>query len=333
VPNQGQPKHRTIPRLVPENGTSAPTLESLLQARLRKVASDNEDEEVQDLARVTLHHLVQHTPEMDANGTFAFLSEVGLHRAFSSTPSSLTSLSQKKLGCESNEPEGTDLSRSDALQGAAAEAAKASFRAHRAAVAEQAAPLASKTAISPLETIQDIRATISKLSAEFSFPPSLDFSDEEADGLAYTPTNAPIRVYEHALEGLLTQLDAVESNGDEEVRVARRTVVQEVEMALEGVEKKVKRARQVAQDTNKPGEDVLAEATASSTDLVEDEEHTRAESAPEAKAEEGGHSPSHTTAASYSSLAPVSASEVDVVSYTTDSADVVPDVISHNPTL
>ena len=51
----------------------------------------------------------------------------------------------------------TDLSRSDALQGTAAEAAKASFKAHREAVAEEAAPSVSKTAATPLKAIQDIR--------------------------------------------------------------------------------------------------------------------------------------------------------------------------------
>ena len=164
-------------------------------------------------------------------------------------------------------PRDTDLSRSDALQGSTAEAAKASFKAHREAVAEQAAHPASKGAATPLEAIQDIRANLSKLSADFSIPPSLDFSDDEADGLAYTPANAPIRVYEHALEGLLAQLDAVESDGDEEVRVARRSVVKEVETALEGVETKVKIAREVAKDNNNHDENDLAEATASSSEI------------------------------------------------------------------
>ena len=72
IVNQGQ---RDAPHLVPENETSAgaPTLESLLQVRLRKVASDNEDVEMQDVARATLHHLAQHTPD----ATSALSSEVG----------------------------------------------------------------------------------------------------------------------------------------------------------------------------------------------------------------------------------------------------------------
>ncbi|KAH9003668.1 hypothetical protein EDB86DRAFT_2845923 [Lactarius hatsudake] len=298
--HQGWPEHRTTPHLVPEQ---VPTSESLLRARLRKIASVDEDEEARDLARATLHHLAQHTFERDANDTSALSHEMKLDNATQS-------------------PEGTgDLSRSDALQGAAAEAAKTSFRAHRAAVVEQAASPVSKTAISPLETIQDIRATLSKLSTDFSIPPSLDFSDDEADGLAYTPTNTPIRAYEHALEGLLAQLDAVESDGDEEVRMARRTVVKEVEMALEGVEKKVQRAREVAQDNSKSGEDVLAEATVSSSDHLEDEDtRSRADSVAGAKTEEEEHSVSIPAATSYSTFAPASASEVDAVKNAADSA-------------
>lgn len=209
----------------------------------------------------------------------------------SEIPSSLTSFFQETLDSLTPLPRDTDLSRSDALQGATAEAAKASFKAHREAVAEQEVAPSSKDTAAPLEAIQDIRATFSKLSADFSIPASLEFSDDEADGLAYTPTNAPIRVYEHALEGLLAQLDAVESDGDEEVRVARRSVVKEVETALEGVESEVKKAREVAKDNNKHDENDLAETTASSSDLVED---THPEAQAGAKTEEDSASiPSH----------------------------------------
>ena len=331
-PNQVRSEHRSAPHLVPENRISVPTLESLLQARLRKVARDNEDEELQDLARATLRHLVQDTLERNGNDTSAPSFEVGFNYAFTLIFLSLTSIWQTKLDGMMPALEGTDLSRSDALQGTAAEAAKASFKAHRAAATEQADLLASKTAVAPLETIQNIRATLSKLSADFSIPSTLDFSDDEADGLAYTPTNAPIRVYEHALEGLLAQLDGVESDGDEEVRMARRTVVKEVEMALEGVEKKVKNAREVAKDHDKTSEGVFTEATASSSDLVADEDtNARAEFVARVKTEEEEDSslmPGHATVAYNSSLGPVSAPEVDAASYAADSADVAPDVIA-----
>jgi hypothetical protein len=330
TPTQRRPEHRSAPHLVPENGTSASTLESLLQARLRKVASHHGDEEVQALARATLHHLVQHTSGRNVRS--AHSSEVGIRRAFSSISQSLTSCLQTEPDSVTPTP-GTDLSRSDALQGAVAEAAKASFKAHRAPVAEQAAPPASKTApsgaSSPLEAIQDIQAIFSKLSADFSIPPSLDLSDDEADGLAYTPTNAPIRAYEHALEGLLAQLDAVESDGDEEVRVARRSVVKEVETALEVVETKVKSARELAQDNSEPGENFLPGETTSSTDLVEEEDaHTHPESDAGIKTEEEEDSASissHTPPASYSSLAPVPAPEVDAAAFAADFFDLAPD--------
>lgn len=294
INEERRPEHRSAPHLVPENGTSASTLESLLQARLRKVASHHGDEEVQALARATLRHLVQHTSGRNVRSAHSSETE----------PDSVTPTP------------GTDLSRSDALQGAVAEAAKASFKAHRAPVAEQAAPPASKTApsgaSSPLEAIQDIQAILSKLSADFSIPPSLDLSDDEADGLAYTPTNAPIRAYEHALEGLLAQLDAVESDGDEEVRVARRSVVKEVETALEVVETKVKSARELAQDNSEPEEDA----------------HTHPESDAGIKTEEEEDSASissHTPPASYSSLAPVPAPEVDAAAFAADFFDLAPD--------
>jgi hypothetical protein len=49
-----------------------------------------------------------------------------------------------------------------------------------------------------------------------------------------------VRTYEYALNGLLERLDAIESDGNEEVRDVRREVVREVERALEEVERKIK---------------------------------------------------------------------------------------------
>lgn len=53
-------------------------------------------------------------------------------------------------------------------------------------------------------------------------------------------------MYEHALDGLLAQLDAVESDGDEEVRVERRAAVKEVEKAIEDVARRVTEAKEGA---------------------------------------------------------------------------------------
>ncbi len=162
--------------------------------------------------------------------------------------------------------EGADLSRSDALQGAAAEAVKELFKAHRAEAAKRDdSSISSPTSkMAPSFTvIQHIRSALAKLSSGFSFPPSLDFDDDEPDGLAYTPTNAPVRVYEHALDGLLAQLDAVETDGEEEVRMVRRATVKGVEKAIEDVERRIAEARESAKPSSNVGavispEDVLA---------------------------------------------------------------------------
>lgn len=84
APNQGRPEHRSAPDFAPENGASVSNLESLLQSRLRQVASDNGDKEVQDIARAILQHLVQHTA--DRNGTSAQSSEVGFRCSFPGFP-------------------------------------------------------------------------------------------------------------------------------------------------------------------------------------------------------------------------------------------------------
>ncbi|KAI0270563.1 hypothetical protein BC834DRAFT_520502 [Gloeopeniophorella convolvens] len=225
-----------------------PGLEALIKERLQKVAGD---EELQDVARAILRRLDQHP---------------GVASVPSTPDASCATASSSKVTLDSmaQSTDGADLYRSDALQGTAAEAAKASFQAHRADTAESieapATPTTPKSALAPLAVIKDIRTALAKLSADFSLPSSLDFSDNASDGLAYTPTNAPVRAYEHALDKLLAQLDAVESDGDEEVRGVRREAVKEVEQALEDVEKKVQEARRASKaDAEAPVETTVPE--------------------------------------------------------------------------
>jgi hypothetical protein len=71
---------------------------------------------------------------------------------------------------------------------------------------------------------------------------------QENSELAVTSNNAAVHAYEHALNGLFERLDAMESDGNEEVRDVRREVVREVERALEEVEQKTK--EQVAQGSS-----------------------------------------------------------------------------------
>lgn len=242
---------------------SVSSLECVLRERLQKIAGD---EEVQDLARSILRHLTSATGVSPSAA--ASSPEVGSRSAFFIN---VLVLIEVKLNTLSTQPdEGANLSRSHALKGVAAEAAKASFKAHRAEVAEpsQTSPT-PRTVPSSLSIIEDIRSALTKLSAGFSLPHSLDFSDDELNGLAYTPANAPVRVYEHALNKLLEQLDAVESEGDEEVRVVRRAAVKEVEKAIEDVEKRIREARESARPGGSPGLADSAEADLTKNEVEE----------------------------------------------------------------
>ncbi|KAG8737276.1 hypothetical protein FRC10_008381 [Ceratobasidium sp. 414] len=83
--------------------------------------------------------------------------------------------------------------------------------------------------------IAGILVTFVSLSSNFTFPSQLDFSSlssSDSPKLAYTPNNVLLHQYEHTLTGLLTQLDAVESYGDEEVRKARKEAVKRIEKEL-----------------------------------------------------------------------------------------------------
>ncbi|CAE6416980.1 unnamed protein product [Rhizoctonia solani] len=80
--------------------------------------------------------------------------------------------------------------------------------------------------------VQLVLSTFTALQSDFTFTTRLDF-EPNTSKLAYTPNNASLHGYEHALTGLLTQLDAVESYGDDGVRRARKEAVKMIEKELE----------------------------------------------------------------------------------------------------
>jgi BAG domain len=92
--------------------------------------------------------------------------------------------------------------------------------------------------VTPLTAVRSVRTQLYAAESSFKFPAILDFDQSV---LAVTPDNAPVRAYKEALNGFLGQLDAIESDGDEEVRNIRREVVREVEKALEDVESRVRK--------------------------------------------------------------------------------------------
>ena len=106
-------------------------------------------------------------------------------------------------------------------------------------------------ALSSVEHVQD---TLTKLQTGFVLPaeldhytPSTDDRDETASVssvsssdltklIPYTTTNKPVYKYENELNGLLEELDRIDSHGDAEVREKRKQVVKAIEKALGGVE-------------------------------------------------------------------------------------------------
>ncbi|KAF8596009.1 hypothetical protein BDV93DRAFT_528324 [Ceratobasidium sp. AG-I] len=102
------------------------------------------------------------------------------------------------------------------------------------------APNPSETSASHA-TISRILSALATLRSDFTFPTQLDFAPSATSSspkLSFASSNAPVHQYEHQLTGLLTQLDAVESYGDGNVRKARKEAVKEVERELEELDGK-----------------------------------------------------------------------------------------------
>lgn len=99
-----------------------------------------------------------------------------------------------------------------------------------------------------ISSIAEIEASFEKLKNEFVFPSELDFESSSSPELklAYTSRNAPVRYYDHALQELLSKLDAVPSYGSARVREARRAIVTKVEKALGKLEEDIEAKKEVA---------------------------------------------------------------------------------------
>ncbi|KAH8834298.1 hypothetical protein DL96DRAFT_1491479 [Flagelloscypha sp. PMI_526] len=199
-----------------------------------------------------------HTIVIDLADIFGLLSE---HRK-ESTPRS-----------QSNKPEPT-AATSSAAQATTSASSQAPAIKRSPSVESRPDLLTAQTIAAPVEAseqqkditgslsaIEAIASGFDKLVSEFSFPSTLDFtppssrnasrtsnsaSDDEGDStsiskLAYTPNNAPLRVFENAASKMLNLLDAVDSFGDAELRKARKGVVERVEGKLEEVEREVSR--------------------------------------------------------------------------------------------
>ncbi|KAL4068248.1 hypothetical protein V8B97DRAFT_2018355 [Scleroderma yunnanense] len=101
-----------------------------------------------------------------------------------------------------------------------------------------------------LTTVEEIGASLAKLENDFKFPDELDFELSSPNSselkLSYTSRNAPLRYFDHTLQELLSNLDAVPSYGSKTVRDARKAIVAKVGSALEMLEEQIERKREVA---------------------------------------------------------------------------------------
>jgi hypothetical protein len=110
-----------------------------------------------------------------------------------------------------------------------------------------------------LAVVESIDSAFTSFESGFVFPSQVDFVSTNDSGevsrpaspasdastssaiarLSFTARNQPIKFYEKSLTDLLTRLDAVESFGDEHLRLARKEVVIRIEKALEELEREV----------------------------------------------------------------------------------------------
>ncbi|KAJ7293800.1 hypothetical protein C8J57DRAFT_1704462 [Mycena rebaudengoi] len=156
-----------------------------------------------------------------------------------------------------------------------------------------APPAPVKDVTTSAAEVRAIDSSFTSLASEFVFPAQLEFSTSrtaspsragvaEAESatsrLSYSAHNQPVRFYHQALNGLLGQLDAVDSFGDDALRHQRKDVVGRVEGALDELEqliearwrkfagKEERKEEQVVVPTTEPQVEVVpAEATPTAT--------------------------------------------------------------------
>ncbi|KAI0673180.1 hypothetical protein C8Q78DRAFT_704647 [Trametes maxima] len=311
IPSEPAP----IPAPVPTTQTSsqAPSFKEELEARIQ----NETDPEIQE-SLVTLYSDIFDVCERRDAQPVAGPSVPKHERQVSSSSASAAETTSQPAQSATPEAtpkttptEGSHLHRTPALPAAVAEKLLKFYHARRA----------RKLSLAQITAVED---ALRKLESTFAFPSHLDFvnplptptptDSDEPGALAYTPNNTPVHAYEHALNGLLTQLDAVESNGDLAVRGRRKEVVREVERALEAVERRVEESREREREKSRERRRSAASSPAPSglsSDMDDDNTTVRAEARPEPSTNQSMHA----TGANDTPLAePVSVTPADVPS-------------------
>ncbi|KAI8996253.1 hypothetical protein BD414DRAFT_477264 [Trametes punicea] len=220
--------------------SEAPSFKKELEARIRSET----DSEVRE-SLVKLYSDIFDAPQTQASRPIPGPSFVRDDERAPFSPSATRTMPTQPVAsaraAEVDKTDGAHLHRTPALPPAVAEKLLKFYHARRA----------RKLSLAQIKEVED---ALRKLETTFKFPEQLDFvnpvasdlnSDSDEPGaLAYTANNKPLHAYEHALNGLLTRLDAVESNGDLHVRGRRKEVVKEVERALQAMERRVEESRE-----------------------------------------------------------------------------------------
>ncbi|KAI0651111.1 hypothetical protein C8Q79DRAFT_11962 [Trametes meyenii] len=281
VPNE--PASVPAPLTTAQPASDAPSFKEELEARVRSET----DPEIQE-SLVTLYSDIFDVRNDQETQPVAGPSNPKHERQASSSSTSAAASPQPatpEATTETAHTEGAHWHRTPALPPAIAEKLLKFYHARRA----------RKLSLAQITAVED---ALRKLESTFAFPERLDFvnplpsptpSDSDEPGaLAYTPNNTPVHAYEHALNGLLTQLDAVESNGDLAVRGRRKEVVREVERALEAVERHVEESRERERERSRERRRSAASSpapSASSSDL-DDDATVRVQALPQSSASE-----------------------------------------------
>ncbi|KAI0772342.1 hypothetical protein BD413DRAFT_544491 [Trametes elegans] len=278
VPIQSAPAPAPAP---PSQTGGGPSFKEELEARMRTET----DPEIQE-SLVKLYSDIFDAPQPTSSQPVPGPSAPTRGRTTSPAPSTTTQATERQSPApteSSTAAEGAHLHRTPALPPTVAEKLLKFYHARRA----------RKLSLAQIAAVED---ALRKLEGTFAFPERLDFvhplpsepatpvseGSEEGGKLAYTANNTPLHAYEHALNGLLTQLDAVESNGDAAVRGRRKAVVQEVERALEAIERRVEESRERERERSRE----RARSSAPSTPVSEAAPAIEVEAPAEDKVEE-----------------------------------------------
>jgi hypothetical protein len=154
-----------------------------------------------------------------------------------------------------------------------ATASATSTSASSSSPAPTSTPAPQNAPTTAFDALDRINSTLLTLTSSFTLP-RIDFSSPASSSsdsrpsspttrIPYTPANQPVHAHEAALGKLLDELDAVESEGNDEVRLRRKELVRNVEKKLAELDEAVEAQRREWRAAAVPVSEVNAEVRGS----------------------------------------------------------------------